>query len=182
MIPSNRLEDPDSISDATPPVPAFGPRLAVTASERRRTRVERVRFAYSETRLAMLLVAPVVAVVWLFLRDEVEQHRLANWSVALALTYAARLLVAELHSHRPAGAAPAVERRWTSMFYVAVAASGFAWSLLVWYVLEDASPALRLSGVTVLIAVSAAALRGLATLPFAYALFAGASMQPANNA
>ena len=64
------------------------------------------------------------------------------------------------------------------MYYAAVAASGFAWSLLVWYVLEDASPALRLSGVTVLIAVSAAALRGLATLPFAYALFAGCMLAP----
>ena len=69
------------MSDAKPPATDYVPRLTVTASERERTLAERVRFAYGETRLAILLVGPVVAVVWLFLRDQVEPQRIANWCI-----------------------------------------------------------------------------------------------------
>ncbi|MBI3370995.1 MAG: response regulator [Betaproteobacteria bacterium] len=166
------------MSDATLPVTASGPRLTVTASERERTLSERVRFAYSETRLAILLVGPVVVVVWLFLRDQVEQQRIANWCIALAAAYGARLLLGVLHARRQPAEDAQAERKWTAMFHATIALSGFAWSLLVWHVLEEAQPVLRLSGVAVLIAVAAAALRGLSTLPLAYALFAGAMLAP----
>ena len=166
------------MSDATPPATAYGPRLKVTAAERSRTLSERVRFAYDETRLAVLLVGPVAVVVWLFLRDQVEQQRIANWCIALAAAYGARMLLGFLHARRgPAGDAR-TERNWTAMFHATVALSGFAWSLLVWHVLEEAQPVLRLSGVAILIGVAAAGLRGLSTLPLAYALFAGAMLAP----
>ena len=165
----------------TPAAQVLGPRLAATASERRRTFEARLRYALSQTRLAMLLVAPVVTVVWLFLRDQVETHRFANWCLALAAGYGARLVIDALH-HRKAGVAEqplqGAAVPWAAFYYAALAASGFAWSLLVWHVLEDASPELRLSGVAVLIAVSAAALRGLSTLPLAYVLFAAAMLGP----
>jgi signal transduction histidine kinase/CheY-like chemotaxis protein len=161
---------------------AYGPQLLVTARERDRTRAERVRYAYSETRLAMLLVAPVVAVIWLFLRNEADPGRFAAWCIGLAAAYGARLLIGILHSRAgPAAdpsANPLAERFWTILFHASIAASGFAWSFLVGYVLEEATPALRLSGVAVLIAVAAAALRGLSTLPLAYALFAGTMLAP----
>ena len=166
------------MSDAAPHATAFGPRLLVTATERDRTRSERVQYAYSETRLAMLLVAPVVAVIWLFIRDEVDNARIAGWCIALAIAYAARLLVGVLHARSGPSGDPRIEHLWTAMFHTSIAASGVAWSLLVWYVLDEADPALRLSGVAVLIAVAAAALRGLSTLPLAYALFAGAMLAP----
>ena len=153
-------------------------RLAVTASERDRTRSERVRYAYSETRLAMLLVVPVVAIIWLFLREEADPARLATWCVALAVAYGARLAIGLVHSRMGMPARASTERMWTWAFHLSVAASGLAWSLLTWHVLEDAAPALRLSGVAVLIAVAAAALRGLSTLPLAYGLFAGAMLAP----
>lgn len=126
----------------------------------------------------MLLVAPVVVVVWLFLRDQVEPWRIANWCIALAATYGARLFISTLHARRQQGAGAALVRDRAAMFHAAIALSGFAWSLLVWHVLEEAPPVLRLSGVAILIAVAAAALRGLSTLPLAYALFAGAMLVP----
>ncbi len=163
---------------ASSPIPGYGPRLKVTAEDLARTRPERVRFAYSETRLAIALVAPVVAIVWLFLRDEVEDHRIAAWCIALAAAYGARLLAGAIHSRMPPQGDPAQEFAWTAVFHVAVAASGFAWSLLVWHVLEKAPPVLHLSGVTILVAVAAAGLRGLSTLPLGYTLFAGAMLAP----
>jgi signal transduction histidine kinase len=151
--------------------------MQVSAADLARTRAERVRFAYAETRLAVALVVPVVAIVWLFLRDEVEDRRIAHWCIALAAAYGARLLVGVLHGRRPPGDRQA-ELAWTALFHAAVAASGFAWSLLAWHVLAQASPVLQFSGVTILVAVAAAGLRGLATLPLAYALFAGAMLTP----
>ncbi len=165
------------MSDAATKATVYGPRVAVSALERSRTYSERVRYAYTETRLAMLLVAPVVAVIWLFLRDEVEPVRLWTWCAAITAAYGARFLVALLHSNRASGGG-ALERMWTGLFHASIAASGFAWSVLIWYVLQDATPALRLSGVAVLIAVAAAAMRGLSTLPLAYAIFAGAMLAP----
>ena len=132
---------------------SLSPRLAATATERDRTRSERVQYAYNGTRLAMLLVAPVVAVIWLFIRDEVDQARIARWCIALAIAYAARLLVGVLHARSGPSRDPRTERLWTVAFHASIAASGFAWSLLVWDVLDDAEPALRLSGVAVLIAM-----------------------------
>jgi len=166
------------MNDARTPAMAYGPRIKVTSGDLARTRPERVRFAYSETRLAIALVVPVVAVVWLFLRDEVEHRRILNWCAVLAAAYCARLLVGFLHSRSSPQGDPAGELRWTAAFHAAVALSGFAWSMLVWHVLEGALPVLRFSGVTILVAVSAAGLRGLATLPLAYALFAGAMLAP----
>ena len=166
------------MGDAKPSAAAYGPRINVTAADLAQTRGERVRFAYGETRLAVALVLPVVAVVWLFLRDEVEDRRIANWCIALAVAYGARMLVGVLHSREPLPGDPARERAWTALFHAAIALSGFAWSLLVWHVLEQAPPVLRLSGVTILIAVCAAALRGLSTLPVAYSLFAAAVLAP----
>ena len=166
------------MTDATPKATAYGPRLPVTATERERTRSERVQYAYSETRLAMLLVAPVVAVIWLFLHDEVDNTRLAVWCLALGAGYGSRLMVGVLHARRGPSKDARVELLWTVLFHASTALSGFAWSLLVWFVLDGASPALRLSGVAVLIAVAAAALRGLSTLPLAYAAFAGAMLVP----
>ena len=156
----------------------YGPRLKVTAADLTRTRPERVRFAYGETRLAIALVGPVVAIVWLFLREQVEGHRLLAWCVALGAAYAARLLVGALHVRLSREANPRRELAWTALFHAAVALSGLAWSLLVWHVLENAPQVLQLSGVTILIAVAAAALRGLSTLPLGYALFGGAMLAP----
>ena len=166
------------MTDPVSPALPYGPQLQVTAEERGRTRAERVRYAYSETRLAMLLVAPVVAVIWLFLRDEVDHGRIGRWCLALAAAYGLRFLVGVFHSRSAPPGAPLSERLWTWGFHASIAASGFAWSALAWYVLEDSPPALRLSGVAVLIAVAAAALRGLSTLPLAYAFFAGAMLAP----
>ena len=164
--------------DAKPSAAAYGPRIKVTAADLAQTRAERVRFAYGETRLAIALVVPVVVVVWLFLSDEVEQRRITNWCIALAVAYGARMLVGVLHSREPLPGDPARERAWTALFHAAIALSGFAWSLLVWHVLEQAPPVLRLSGVTILIAVCAAALRGLSTLPAAYSLLAAGVLAP----
>ncbi len=160
------------------PAAAYGPLLTVTAYERERTRSERVQYAYSQTRLAMLLVAPVVIVIWLFIRGQVDPSRIAHWCIAMAAAYAARFLIGRLHSRSGPAANPQTEWRWTVSFHASVALSGFAWSALVWYVLEGTPPPLRLAGVAVLIAVAAAALRGLSTLPLAYALFAGAILAP----
>ncbi|MDO9237871.1 MAG: ATP-binding protein, partial [Aquabacterium sp.] len=157
---------------------AYGPRTRITSDDLGRTRPERVRFAYSETRLAVALVLPVVAVVWLFLREEVEHRRIVAWCAALVAAYGVRLLIGALHSRKPPDGDPAAELRWTAAFHAAIAASGFAWSLLVWHVLDGALPVLRFSGVTILVAVAAAGLRGLATLPLAYALFAGSMLAP----
>ncbi len=167
-----------SICMTKPTATVFGPRLIVTRAERERTRSERVQYAYSETRLAMFLVAPVVAVIWLFLRDEVDHARIAQWCAVLAASYGARLAIGILHARSGPSADRRIERRWTRLFHASVALSGLAWSMLVWDVLQDADPALRLSGVAVLIAVAAAALRGLSTLPLAYALFAGGMLLP----
>ena len=166
------------MNEPKPQATAYGPRLKVSARELARTLPERVRFAYDETRLAIALVVPVVAVVWLFLRDQVEDRRIANWGIALAGAYALRMLVGAFHVRLQPEGNLRRELTWTAAFHAAVALSGFAWSMLVWHVLEHAPPALSLSGVTILIAVAAAALRGLSTLPLAYALFAGAMLVP----
>ena len=168
----------DAMKDIEPSVPAYGPLPPVSEDERLSTRAERVRYAYSQTRLAMLLVGPVVLVVWMFLHSHVETGRIANWCIALAAAYAARFLIGLVHSRQGASARPKAERRWTVLFHASIAFSGFAWSALVWYVLDGTAPALVLSGVAVLVAVSAAGLRGLSTLPAAYALFGGAMLAP----
>ena len=64
-------------------IPVYGPLAPVSGGERLRTRAERVRYAYSQTQLAMLLVGPVVIVVWVFLRDQVEPERISNLALAL---------------------------------------------------------------------------------------------------
>ena len=107
-----------------------------------------------------------------------DHARIAAWCIGLAVAYGARLLIGILHSRAGPSANPLTERLWTVAFHTSIAASGFAWSFLVGYVLEEATPELRLSGVAVLIAVAAAALRGLSTLPLAYALFAGTMLAP----
>jgi len=167
-----------AVNDNEPSIPAYGPLPPVSGDERAATRAERVRYAYSQTRLAMLLVGPVVLVVWLFLHSQVEAGRISNWCIALAVAYAARFLIGLVHSREGPSARPKSEWRWTVLFHSSVALSGFAWSALVWYVLDGTAPALRLSGVAVLVAVSAAGLRGLSTLPAAYALFGGAMLTP----
>ena len=169
----------DNRSDRpAPPPPVLGPLPRVTGDERERTRAERVRYAYTQTRLAMLLVGPVVLVIWLFLRDLVPSGRISNWCAALAVAYIARLVIGLVHSRRGPLARRNSEWRWTVLFHASIALSGLAWSALDWDVLEDAAPSLHLSGVAVLVAVSAAGLRGLSTLPAAYALFAGAMLAP----
>jgi len=166
------------MNDKKPTAQAYGPLLPVTAEERERTRAERVQYAYRQTRLAMLLVAPVVIVIWLFIRDQADPSRIANWCAAMAAAYVARFLIGRLHSRSGPAASPRTEWRWTASFHASIALTGFVWSLLVWYVLEGTPLALQLSGVAVLVAVAAAALRGLSTLPLAYALFAGAILAP----
>jgi len=166
------------MNDKKPTAQAYGPLLPVTAEERERTRAERVQYAYRQTRLAMLLVAPVVIVIWLFIRDQADPSRIANWCAAMAAAYMARFLIGRLHSRSGPAASPRTEWRWTASFHASIALTGFVWSLLVWYVLEGTPLALQLSGVAVLVAVAAAALRGLSTLPLAYALFAGAILAP----
>ncbi len=166
------------MNDKMPTAQAYGPLLPVTAEERERTRAERVQYAYRQTRLAMLLVAPVVIVIWLFIRDQADPTRIANWCAAMAAAYVARFLIGRLHSRSGPAASPQTEWRWTASFHASIALTGFVWSLLVWYVLEGTPQALQLSGVAVLVAVAAAALRGLSTLPLAYALFAGAILSP----
>ena len=166
------------MNDKKPTTQAHRPLLPVTAEERERTRAERVQYAYRQTRLAMLLVAPVVIVIWLFIRDQADPSRIANWCAAMAAAYVARFLIGRLHSRSGPAASPRTEWRWTASFHASIALTGFVWSLLVWYVLEGTPLALQLSGVAVLVAVAAAALRGLSTLPLAYALFAGAILAP----
>ena len=160
------------------PAPAFAPLLTITSGDRSRTRADRLQYAYRQTRIAMVFVAPVVLVIWFFVRGEAQSTRVAWWCAAMVLAYGARLLVGELHSRNGPSSDAAIEWRWTVAFHASVAACGLAWSLFVAYVLADAEPSLRLSGVAVMIAVTAAGLRGLSTLPLAYALFAGGTLAP----
>jgi signal transduction histidine kinase len=170
------------MNNKKPAAAAFGPLSPVTAEERERTRAERVRYAYSQTRIAMLFVAPVVLVIWLFIRDLAEPSRIGLWYAAMAAAYGARYLIGRLHSRRMPPASTSVEARtewrWTVAFHISVGLCGLAWSMLFAYVLADADAALRLSGVAVMIAVAAAGLRGLSTLPLAYAVFAGGALFP----
>ncbi len=168
--------------DKRPPAPANAPLLRVTVEERHRTRAERVRYAYSQTRIAMLLVAPVVLVIWLFIRDLADPARIAHWCLAMTFAYAARYFVGVLHMRAsPSTGAtkePGTEWHWTVAFHTSVGLCGLAWSMLFVYVLADAEAALRLSAVAILIAVTAAGLRGLSTLPLAYAFLSGGSLLP----
>ncbi len=166
------------MNDKKRPVSTFAPLLTITSAERQRTRPDRLQYAFRQTRIAMVFVAPVVLVIWLFVSGEAETSRVAWWCAAMVLAYGARLLVGELHSRDGPSSDAAIEWRWTVAFHASVGACGLAWSLFATYVLADAEPSLRLAGVAVMIAVTAAGLRGLSTLPLAYVLFAGGTLAP----
>ena len=69
----------------------------------------RARAAFSESRLAIALILPVVLLAAAFLWKKVEHWRLLAWSCALGAAYCARLL---LYAAYARGAAARAVCRW----------------------------------------------------------------------
>ena len=151
---------------------------SVTRHERELTLAERLRHAYAETRYGLALVAPAVLLIWWFLGRAAEPHRFMTWLIVLVLVYAVRTGIAFLYGRTSRDAAPAAQRYWVLALYAATSAAGFAWSMLVWYVLVHTSIESQVVGIMVLTGIGAVAMRGVAVMPLAHTLLVSAMLLP----
>ena len=138
----------------------------------------RVRAAFSESRLAIALILPVVALAVVLLWAKVEHWRLLAWGVALGGAYGARLLLYAAYARGAAARSTSNEQRYADALNVALAVAGFAWSALYWLVAVPIGGDTAPVTAAVLMAVAGVALSGLSTLPAGYAAFTTAMLLP----
>ncbi len=138
----------------------------------------RVRAAFSESRLAIALILPVVVLAVVLLWAKVEHWRLLAWGGALGGAYGARLLLYAAYARGAAARSMANERRYAEALNVALAVAGFAWSALYWLVSASIGGDTAPVTAAVLMAVAGVALSGLSTLPAGYAAFTTAMLLP----
>lgn len=159
------------------PSPADRP-ANVTRRERELTLAERLRHAYAETRYGLALVAPAALLIWWLLGRAAEPHRFMTWLIVMGLVYAVRTGIAFLYGRTSPDPAPAAQRYWVLALYASMSAAGFAWSMLVWYVLVQTSIESRVVGIMVLTGIGAVGMRGVAVMPLAQTLLVSAMLLP----
>ena len=138
----------------------------------------RVQAAFSESRLAIALIPPVVLLVLALQWSLIEPWRLIAWSGVLAIAYGARWWLYAAYARRAAGRTPAHERHWANALNFALAFAGLTWSALYWLVGAQAGSDWGLVAAVVLMAVAGVAQSGLSTLPAASASFTVSMLVP----